>query len=910
MNVGHLWGKRFEQQGATATHPLVCHMIDVAELAGALWDLSTSPGMLRPLAPLGAGQQQDMRLLGMFWAALHDLGKATPAFQRQCPQALPLVRAAGLTFAPADQGGDAWHALLSAWALTPLLEANGVSPALATRITRALAGHHGGWPPADAQEALTPELTGGDDWDEARAELVALLARLYQPPANAAPLPQREARQAALFLLAGVTSLANWLASTETWLAAMAPAWHELATPTPARLEAALAAYRERARALAVDAVRRAGLARWPEPAEAPRFEALFDGLAPNGLQQAAIELAPQLSGPGVVLIEAPSGAGKTEAALYLAAHTVHARQAHGLLVAAPATAADGRLHERVAAMLRARYGEAQAEQLVHGQARWDGPPERIWQAMSSDLEGADGVEVMGWFLPAKRALLAPFGMTSSDEVLLGVTSTRHHFVRLAGLAERAVILDQVHANSAQASLLLPRAVDWLRAMGCVVIVLSTGLPAEARRALLLAGGADEDAAAALASASAPYPSITWACRHAAGGELRLGCVEAPVTGAGEVALERLSAGEGALVATLSDALAQGGCAAVVCHSVARAQAVYEALRAAQAAPDGELALLHELMTLQARRRTEQGLMARYGPGAPAQGRRGIVVGTQRLASGLDLDFDLVATDPAPVDLLLRTAGLLHRHARAGRPAPVSAPRLLLLSPAQAAGRAGAPASEPAQGGYRRLRTRLALERRARLRPVEDTRALLEAVYGSDAPLGGSAGHGQALSRAHNAWLQTSAGERAEAQWLTLKAVGLGGVFGQVAADPVAEHVGVRLSLATLMREAPQGLTLICLHMNGREIALSGEGGEPFDISAPPDAAATERLLDCSLQITDAGLMQALSEFAPPTVWREHPLLRHCRLALFTRGVWHVPGTEYTLRLARPLGLKIQQRRG
>ena len=164
---------------------------------------------------------------------------------------------------------------------------------------------------------------------------------------------------------------------------------------------------------------------------------------------------------------------------------------------------------------------------------------------------------------------------------------------------------------------------------------------------------------------------------------------------------------------------------------------------------------------------------------------------------------------------------------------------------------------------------RLALERRTRLRPVEDTRALLEAVYGSDAPLGGSAGHGQALSRAHNAWLQTSAGERAEAQWLTLKAVGLGGVFGQVAADPVAEHVGVRLSLATLMREVPQGLTLICLHMNGREIALSGEGGEPFDISAPPDAVL-ERL-----PIARRSPMRA--EYAE-RVWcprlGEHPLLR------------------------------------
>ncbi len=51
---------------------------------------------------------------------------------------------------------------------------------------------------------------------------------------------------------------------------------------------------------------------------ETPRtFEQLFpDKSPPRGVQIAAKNLAPTLSTPGIVIVEAPMGEGKTEAAM------------------------------------------------------------------------------------------------------------------------------------------------------------------------------------------------------------------------------------------------------------------------------------------------------------------------------------------------------------------------------------------------------------------------------------------------------------------------------------------------------------------------------------------------------------------------------------------------------------------
>src|SRR6202008_4729584 len=103
----------------------------------------------------------------------------------------------------------------------------------------------------------------------------------------------------------------------------------------------------------------------------------------------------------------------------------------------------------------------------------------------------------------------------------------------------------------------------------------------------------------------------------------------------------------------------------------------------------------------------------------------------------LDLDFDVVITDLAPIDLIIQRAGRLWRHAR---PERTGAPELLVVSPD--------PVDEPDPDWYGRLCRRATyvyrhhgrlwlparmLREAAPIRSPEGLRELVEAVYGDAA---------------------------------------------------------------------------------------------------------------------------------------------------------------------------------
>ena len=316
----------------------------------------------------------------------------------------------------------------------------------------------------------------------------------------------------------------------------------------------------------------------WQPPTVFATFRELF-GFDPRPMQQAVVELAEQLQEPSLVIIEAPTGEGKTEAALYLADHWSRVCQQRGLYVAMPTMATSNQMFGRVTTVLGQRYPtELVNVHLVHSQALWRDDMQALRLDTADERQGGT-VAAMAWFLPRKRTLLAPFGVGTVDQALLSVLQARHFFVRLFGLSHKTVIFDEVHAYDTYMSTIFQRLLGWLRAVGTSVVILSATLPAQTRRELLQAYTGDPDAPYPQVS----YPAISWAAK----GRVRVLPLETPAQRT--VTLEWAKREVDSMAERLADELREGGCAAVICNTVKRSQEVYSALKTAGLVPEEDL---------------------------------------------------------------------------------------------------------------------------------------------------------------------------------------------------------------------------------------------------------------------------------------------------------------------------------
>ncbi|MDW8007184.1 MAG: CRISPR-associated helicase Cas3', partial [Thermomicrobium sp.] len=479
-----------------------------------------------------------------------------------------------------------------------------------------------------------------------------------------------------------------------------------------------LASYLYRAREAAAAAIDEL---RWPLP---PRlssagFRDLFPTLDPPRPLQVAVEgcaAGIPADEPALVVIEAPTGEGKTEAAWLLADRWGIVGSARGVYVAMPTRATSDALFSRVRTILEARYAREDVSavilQLLHGHAALSAEftllremsrrsaPRELWDdAANEEATRAATVIAGDWFTYRKRGLLAPFGVGTVDQALLAALRVPHNFVRLFGLAGRVVVFDEVHAYDAYMLALFERLVEWLAALRASVVILSATLPQQRLEALVTAfrrglGQPGNESS----PPRARYPRITIVTRAARSSIP----VEASALAQRTLTLEAIPLapdreGFAVLGERLSEAVAEGGCAAVICNTVRQAQECYRVFRdfitgtADDSAP--VLDLLHARAPFVWRQEREFRALRRFGkPGGVvirADGAResvrrpscAVLVATQIVEQSLDLDFDLLVTLPAPIDLLLQRAGRLHRHQRDRRPGPLAHPRLWCFGP-------------------------------------------------------------------------------------------------------------------------------------------------------------------------------------------------------------------------------------
>jgi len=531
-------------------------------------------------------------------AASHDIGKVSPCFVEKIRQACTPDMA---TIAPLSNvnpkleskwGGHAGVSQLTAKAIN--------APAYIPEI---LGQHHGFAPPIQGLRA-NDESFGGPAWQQERETLIAeLKARLGVDWPVVESVPQAR-------LLAGLTSVSDWIGSGMFF--------EDPGLPWQGNIGRALDA---------------AGFIP-PTYRQGASFEQVF-GFKLRRAQQQLIE---QVRSPGVYVLEAPMGLGKTEAALYAAYRMLETGQARGIYFALPTQLTSNKIFERFNDFLSSILAAdcQHRSLLLHGNA---------W-LLGTDM-GEEGMPGGAWFNQSKRGLLAPFAVGTIDQALMAAMNVKHGFVRAFGLSGKVVILDEVHTYDAYTGTLLDALVELLRSLHCTVIILSATLNRE-RREQLLGCQLSSDA----------YPLITSVPQTSPVNEISV-----PASASKQVSVRLLEEWHSAIEEAL-DRAAHGQQVLWIENTVLEAQQRYLDLAARATDLGVACGLLHSRYTLDDRQAIEDHWVNQFGKAGwkvrPIQGR--ILVGTQVLEQSLDIDADFMVSRFAPTDMLLQRLGRLWRH--------------------------------------------------------------------------------------------------------------------------------------------------------------------------------------------------------------------------------------------------------
>ena len=914
-----LWAKSRRGEQDTLFHPLLFHLLDVAAVTEAIWDRVLAPAATREIAA-GLGLGTDVataRWWIIFLAGAHDIGKASPAFQYCTTDGILHRRLTAAGFSKTTEY-RAPHGTISTVILSEvLIQDCHWDETTARTMAIAIGGHHGIFPSSNAQEADGVRYGRGiEPWPAHQRELLAQLVGLLNGMPGQVP---HGVTNAAAMTVAGLVSVADWIGSDESRFPYAEYGANGLPLLSPE-------AYRDHAQQCAAAAITDL---RWRLPAETGEgtrdFGAIVDfKFAPNPTQQATIDRAADIHAPGLTIIESPMGEGKTEAALYLMEHAARVLGAPGCYVALPTQATSNQMFARVVTYLKKRFpasADAVNVQLLHGHADLSAAFALLRAAAetgttTNDLSPANiegdapnanaSVVAAEWFTYRKRGLLAPFGVDTVDQGLLAVLQTRHVFVRLFGLAHKCVIIDEVHAYDTYMTTLLGRLLMWLGALGCPVVLLSATLP-NARRADLLrayAEGTGHALDTSIPLPTAPYPRLSWVENGVAGA--------VPISGVSPRSTKRVrvvwvdgtvpeaDTADFPLGELLRERLANGGCAAVICNTVARAQAVYHALQ--RYFPDDELArdekeneidghpaldLLHSRYRFMERQKREQRTLLRFGkPGETvevAQGgatsqtvnrpHRAVLVATQIIEQSLDLDFDLMVTDIAPADLVLQRLGRLHRHDRPRRPTGDDC--ILYLCGPVSVSPEGVPTFEQhfdrIYDPHVLLRSWLSLRDRKELSIPNDIEGMIEAIYNEGAVCPGDTSEALrvAWQKTLDAKAKDDADEEGEAEKRHLKRPDYSGelwhIVSALALEEDAPDFHQRFQALTRLTDENVSVVLLYPH----------EGDALFDGKLPSLKRARELLRRALTVSTRRAVAIIREEGEQPSAWKKSRLLRH-----------------------------------
>ena len=687
-----VWGKltRDNYGKLTSEHSLLDHMTDVA---ACFFELARCTSIQRSLESAAERELDtvDLKRLAVL-AFLHDVGKANTGFQSKRWRS-PDKPPANWPIAPSGHSSEGWELIAGRVpnaekyaAGLPIAEILTWGEVAVCELLQASISHHGR--PLGENHTVQNE----DIWkpvrDKAGNVLYApekTLASMGERVKHIYPLAFTECQTplpdlpAFVHLFAGLVQLADWLGSDTR------QHFFPYTEIGEDRTQTAMARAKYAVQAIGLD------VNNWRSQlcAKPPTFSDAFNVEKARPMQLAAADL----SLGNIVVLEAETGSGKTEAALWRFVQLFEAGQVDSLYFALPTRVAATQLHKRVFELVKRLWPE-NTPVVVRALPGYEAADDQEKIALPKfevqwPDHPADEKAHQRWVAESpKRFLAATIAVGTIDQALLGALKVRHAHMRHALLARSLLVVDEVHASDAYMTVLLEKLLQAHLKTGGQAMLLSATLGSSAHTRYLSIGQAKKLAPLSLVDACAvPYPAVSF--RNASGMHLQ------PVAGNPQhktVYWETLDAIDDPVrIATLAmQAAAQGARVLVVRNTVPAAVATLKALEQLTLAQGGDClfkvngvsTVHHSRYSRQDRPLLDKEVETQLGKTRKdTQGR--VIIGTQTLEQSLDIDADLLITDLCPMDVLLQRLGRLHRHARseAERPEGYRQPRAWVLTP-------------------------------------------------------------------------------------------------------------------------------------------------------------------------------------------------------------------------------------
>lgn len=673
-----IWGK---SKGLNATYPLIAHLVDTAAVAYTLLKTHLPSSTLKALA-IDRTDDNQIREFA-FLAGLHDFGKITPTFQGKDSNAKNALNQLGFSFPsgkplPHDQATQ----LLLPEAFEKLSSLDITRKPLDGILGKAcmLGGHHGIFyqlRPAELYSNQTkllhsrePQL-GIDYWCEQRAAHFCMLAKATSIPINSLDNFLDNLNYHKLVLGAGVIIIADWLASqsivvgsSEDW-----PAWENIDWTDWFKKKAAWGSDLAKYTGISAPKVSRKS------------FTNIFN-VRPRPLQESLENFFNQNKvSSGILLITAPMGVGKTEAAL-LASQRMGAED-NGLLFLLPTMATADAMFDRVVNYARHVISEKAFEvSLVHSMASLNQSfidlPYNLDDILSEDTETI--AIASQWLRGHRKTLLAPIVAATIDQLIAVALKSRRGFLRWLSISGKTIIVDEAHSFDAYMHGLLCTTLAWLGKFDIPVIIMSATLPRRIATEMIEAWCEGAGIAIKNFEKHCPYPGWLFVGND---GTIHSDKVTSTSTTVA-VRVSKIPNWEEVWVSHVEQSLTpliKDGCALVVCNTISDAQKLTAHLTPWAARHEIEVICLHSRFRQADRRRLTQDILFKFGVDGLARPKKAVLIATQIAEQSLDVDFDLIITCLAPVAALLQRAGRGHRHIRLSRPKDLMTPTLEVLVP-------------------------------------------------------------------------------------------------------------------------------------------------------------------------------------------------------------------------------------